>query len=131
MLMDRKLSQGGWNCGVTVVFGVELKPMPDATGMALACLPGLVARVELQSSLAYLASGLRQCLSPLSFAWSLLGLNAWNVPMSDVTTQIGEILRRQAKLGPYDTSELSQLLLALWARRGILDLAMAMQKAGS
>ncbi|WP_338605408.1 prenyltransferase/squalene oxidase repeat-containing protein [Desulfoferula mesophila] len=131
LLVDRQLSHGGWNSGNTLAFGVELRPMPDATGMALASLPGLVPRVDLQNSLDYLSSGLRQSLTPLSFAWSLLGLSAWSVPAPDVTADVGRILSRQAKLGEYDTSEFSQLLMANQARRGMLDLAMTLQREGA
>jgi hypothetical protein len=35
MIMDRQLRQGGWNYGNTMVYGQELRPFPDTTGLAL------------------------------------------------------------------------------------------------
>lgn len=128
MLMDRRLGHGGWNYGNTVVFGAELKPMPDATGMALAALQGMVSRDDIQSGLDYLVSEFDQCLTPQTFAWGRLGLAAWEMPIGGIDPKVERILGRQARLGPYDTSALGQLLVAFNATEGIMRLAEKMNR---
>src|SRR4030065_1592055 len=46
MLMDRQLPTGGWNYGNTFVYGHELYPQPENTGLALDALAGSVLRQE-------------------------------------------------------------------------------------
>jgi hypothetical protein len=45
MMLDRQLPHGGWNYGNSVVFGRELRPMPESTGAALT---GLAGQVEVE-----------------------------------------------------------------------------------
>ncbi|MBU4564699.1 MAG: hypothetical protein KMY53_18430 [Desulfarculus sp.] len=128
MLMDRRLDHGGWNYGNTVVFGAELDPMPDATGMALAALQGMVSRDDIQSGLDYLLPEFNQCLTPQTFSWGRLGLAAWGVPIGGIDQKVNRILDRQARLGSYDTSALGQLLVALNAPEGIMGLVKKMNR---
>ena len=39
MLLDRACEGGGWNAGNSSVYGVPLRPQPDATAAALLALP--------------------------------------------------------------------------------------------
>ena len=44
LLMDRQLADGGWNVGTTVTFGKQMWPTPEATGLGLQALAGLVPK---------------------------------------------------------------------------------------
>ena len=54
MLMDRQLPHGGWNYGNTIVYGQELHPFIDTTGIALTALAGHVAKEEVKKSIRFL-----------------------------------------------------------------------------
>ncbi|MCA9481876.1 MAG: hypothetical protein KC545_16145, partial [Nitrospira sp.] len=54
MLIDRQLPHGGWNSGNTLVFGKELLPLPECTGIALQALAGNTERPLVEHSLSYL-----------------------------------------------------------------------------
>jgi hypothetical protein len=53
LLLNRQLSVGGWNYGNTMVFGQNLHPMMESTGVALNALAGIASREEITPSLAY------------------------------------------------------------------------------
>jgi hypothetical protein len=112
MLLDRMLSGGGWNYGNTVVFGQELRPSPESTGVALAALAGRVAAARLKASLAYLESLLPTLRAPLSLGWSVLALQAWGRRPASASSWLFESLERQARWGAYDTAHLALLLVA-------------------
>ncbi|HPD60609.1 MAG TPA: terpene cyclase/mutase family protein, partial [Thermodesulfobacteriota bacterium] len=54
MLMDRQLPHGGWNYGNTKVYGKELYPFIDTTGVALASLSRQVAKQDVELSIKFL-----------------------------------------------------------------------------
>lgn len=112
MLMQRQLPHGGWNCGSTVVYGQELRPQPDASGVALAALAGRVPREEIEKSICYLKERVAGLRTPFSLAWSLLGLGAWGERPVQARRWIAETFSLQEKYGSYDTTLLSLLLLA-------------------
>jgi hypothetical protein len=56
MLLDRQLEPGGWNYGNTKVFGHQLRPMPECTGLALTALAGNVKRELFEKGISYLSS---------------------------------------------------------------------------
>lgn len=116
MLMDRQLPKGGWNYGNTFVFGQELNPMPDTTGIALNALSGHVPREQISRSLEYLKVQVARLRSPLALSWSLLGLGAWGEQPTGTRSWVEESLNQQKKFGTYDTTSLSLLILALMAR---------------
>ena len=64
LLLDRQLPDGGWNYGNTKVFGQELHPMPETTGVALSALSGSVSREEITVSLKYLKIRVTQVRTP-------------------------------------------------------------------
>ncbi|NVL90208.1 MAG: hypothetical protein HWN69_04320 [Desulfobacterales bacterium] len=119
MLLDRQLSQGGWNYGNTITFGKELRPMPDSTGVALNALAGSVSRQDIKHSLQYLKSRVKNIRSPRALGWSILGLGAWGERPSEAPSWILESLRLQEKYGNYDTSPLSLMLISFMAPGGI------------
>jgi hypothetical protein len=118
MLMDRRLPKGGWNYGNTLVYGQELYPQVENTGLALCALAGDVPLEEVRSSLEYLDASIQSLRTPLSLGWGILGLGAWGRRPVRARDWIMESLKRQEKYGPYDTTLLSLLVLAFHARAG-------------
>jgi hypothetical protein len=119
LLLDRQLPGGGWNYGNTTVFGQELFPFPESTGLALNALRGMAPQPQIQKSLDYLQSSLQVVRTPLALAWGLMGLASWGQEPSGARAWIGECLERQKRYGPYDTAPLSVLLVASQAPRGL------------
>ncbi len=121
LLLSRQLSVGGWNYGNTVVFGQELHPMPETTGMALQAVADVPPRSRVEKSLSYLRSQAPLLRTPFSAAWALLGLRAWREQIPNEHEHLDSILRRQEQDGPYDTVSLSILVLARYCRCGLVD----------
>ena len=119
MLLDRMLPHGGWNYGNTRVFGSELPPLLERTGMALSALSGHVERKRVAASIDYLAARLPRVRTPLSLAWGLLGLGAWGERPPPAEGWILETLARQEAAGAYDTSHVALLLLGHRATDGL------------
>lgn len=122
MLMDRQLPSGGWNYGNTRVFGTELYPQVDCTGIALSALAGYASEREVDESVRYLQVQLRTLRTPLSLGWGILGLGAWNRRPEQATAWLGECMKRQDRYGTYDTTLVSLLLLALIGEKGLAGL---------
>ncbi|HZD41165.1 MAG TPA: hypothetical protein VE131_10615, partial [Terriglobales bacterium] len=121
MILDRQLPSGGWNYGNTFVYGRELRPQSDTTGMALHALAGCVPEEEIEGSLRYLDEIVGGLKTPLSLGWTILGLGTWGRRPLESDRWIAECVRRQDKYGPYDTTLLSLLLLArISGRPGVL-----------
>jgi len=112
LLIDRQLATGGWNVGTTISFGQQTWPTPEATGLALQALAGLVPKPAVEKSLVYLRSQLAALNAPMSLGWAILGLHAWDETIDQARERISQVLDRQERLGPYDTFSLSLLLLA-------------------
>jgi len=120
MLLDRQLPSGGWNSGNTITFGLETRPAPESTGLALQALAGLTPRESVARSIAYMQAELPFLHSPMSVSWAILGLHAWGETVDQPQERIREVLARQEKLGPHDTASLSQLALAWHCGRGLV-----------
>ncbi len=120
LLLDRMLPVGGWNYGNTTVFGSELRPLPESTGVALHALAGRVARERVAPSLAYLAHELGRVRTPFTVGWGVLGLAAWGERPAAADGWLAETLAREERLGPFDTVHLALLALADRAREGLL-----------
>jgi len=121
MLLDRQLPRGGWNCGNTMVFGKELRPMPDSTGIALDALSGIVPLKRIQDSIGYLKKRIRNVRSPLSLGWGILGLGAWGERPAEASKWLMECWRLQKRYGSYDTSLIGLILLAHLAPSGLMS----------
>jgi hypothetical protein len=119
LLIDRQLPAGGWNFGNTLVYGTELYPQPDCTGLALSALVDCVPRSEVEKSIKYLASQVTRVRTPLSLGWGILGLGAWGQKPGQTKGWVRECMSRQEKFGAYDTTLVSLLLLALNSREGL------------
>ncbi len=120
LLLDRQLAAGGWNVGTTVTFGTPMWPTPEATGLALQALAGLVPKAAVEKSIEYLRSRLPSLNAPISLAWAVLGLRAWQELVEGPEERIAQLLDRQGRLGPYDTFSLCLLLLAWHCRAGLV-----------
>jgi hypothetical protein len=112
MVMNRQLPHGGWNYGNTFVYGKELRPFVDTTGIALTAVAGHVGKEQVGLSLQYLRDAAPAVRTPLSLAWALSGLGAWGEFPVGGLGWIEETLEKQDKYGPYGTSLLSLLTLA-------------------
>jgi hypothetical protein len=112
MILDRQLESGGWNYGNTRVFGAMLRPGPACTGQALNALSGLTERKRVELSLDYLHSQIKLLKTPLALSWAIFGLTAWSYRSSETRRLILDSLLLQKKYGIYDTTLLSQLVIA-------------------
>ncbi len=130
MILNRQLPEGGWNYGNTMVFGKELHPLPEATGVALQALAGRVPRKHVQHSLKYLSRELSRLRTPISLGWALLGLGAWDIHPQNKLTMIQESLTRQERFGPYPLPSLALLLCAAKSSKGLLSLLQANASLG-
>lgn len=122
MLMNRQLPFGGWNYGNTRMFGRELHPMPESTGMVLDALSPRVPREKIVKSLTYLQARAEKLRTPRSLGWSLLGLAAWGERLPAAPAMIAQSWERQERYGSYDTVGLSLLLVSLLAPKGLASL---------
>ena len=123
MILDRQLSSGGWNVGATRVFGNELRAIPEFTGHALSALAGLTELNRVELSLDYLSRKIEQLKTPLALSWSVFGLTAWSYRLPEARNWILDSLALQKRYGIYDTTLLSQLLVAYFTSSGLLSLS--------
>jgi hypothetical protein len=78
LILDRALPTGGWNYGNPRVLAHVLRPFPATTGVALAALAGEPHDGRVEAALEYLTRELPGVCTPLSLAWGLIGMRAWN-----------------------------------------------------
>lgn len=119
LLLDRQCLRGGWNYGNISVFGAELRPMPEDTGMALNALKDSTAKSNLARALEYLKSAVKSLRTPVALAWSLLGLGAWGERPAAAGALLSECWQRQDRYGVYDTTSLALLILAARSSGGL------------
>lgn len=112
LLLDRQLPRGGWNYGNTVVFGTELTSQPDATGAALAALAGAASPQAVERSLSLLERELPGIDTPVSLAWSIVGLGRWGRRPADAQERVSRCLSLEERYGGYGTTAKSMLLIA-------------------
>lgn len=121
LLLDRQITSGGWNYGNARVFGSDLRPAPESTGLVLAALAGRVQTQQVAASLAYLDAIAPALRTPLSLGWGLLAQSAWRgYPAPGMATAIRETLQRESRYGDYQSAEIALLSVALAAPRGLL-----------
>lgn len=113
LLLDRMLVNGGWNYGNKNVFGTDLMPMPESTGIALCALQGDVPEKEIETSLSYLTENYPRFTTPLSLARSVSGLSAFHQRPVDAEQRIENCLDLQKRYGPFETPLLAELGIAL------------------
>jgi hypothetical protein len=113
LLLNRQLTDGGWNYGNTTVFGQQLNPMTVPTAKALWALAGQVERTRVETSLDFLKSQLHLLRTPLSLGWAIEGLASWGLPIEHGQELASACIDRQRRYGSYHTSQLAILLIAL------------------
>lgn len=112
MLRNRQLPEGGWNYGNVQVYGQTLEPLPESTGMALRALRDRVREPEVRASLGYLGAAADRVRTPLSLAWSVIGLAAWGGLPPEASRWVEETLHFERSVGGYDTTQLATVLVA-------------------
>jgi len=131
MLLDRQLPHGGWNSGNTVIFGKELHPLPEATGIALHALAENTPIRAVEKSLDYLLEQWPTLRTPISLGWSMLGLGAWGLKPADAENKVIASLSLQKRYGPYSISSLALLLCGGHASHGLHSLFTSLSKLGN
>jgi hypothetical protein len=122
MILDRQLSSGGWNVGATRVFGNILRPIPEFTGHALSALAGLTELTRVKLSLDYLSGAIEYLRTPLALSWTVFGLTAWSYRPPEIRKRILDCLALQKRYGIYDTTLLSQLVVAYLTSGDLMSL---------
>jgi hypothetical protein len=115
MMLDRQLPHGGWNAGNTLVFGKELHPNPECTGVALTALAGGVDRSRVVKSIQYLQGEVERLRTPIDLGWVLLGLAAWGEWPRQSNELVAQCVANQSRYGEYDTSSLGLLYVGALA----------------
>jgi hypothetical protein len=116
LLLDRQLPSGGWNYGNSFVYGQELRPTPESTGIALFALAGEVDAREVGPSLAYAEQLGADASTPLTAAWIALALQAWG--KMDLPAA-GQVLKRTGLEDPYRAERMPVEWAALLLLAGI------------
>jgi hypothetical protein len=114
VILDRALSQGGWNYGNTSVFGRQLRPHPGPSGLALLALAthlGTSRPRSVDSAIEYLLRTLPDVRAPISLAWGVLGLRAWKAAPASAADWLSESYALHTGRRDF-TMGLSLLLLA-------------------
>ena len=122
MILDRQLPHGGWNYGNTSVFGQELHPLPECTGVALQALANDTNIQQVEGSLDYLLKKLPTLHTPISLGWALLGLGAWGLRPAQSEELILKSLALQERYGTYPIPSLALLSCAANASAGLRSL---------
>lgn len=97
LFRDRAMSPGGWNYGNSRMFGSDLRPFPAQTGMVLAALAGQPRADCITKALEFLHAELPRVRAPVTLAWGLIGLAAWNEKPADADAWLEECADRVAQ----------------------------------
>jgi len=126
LLLDRQIASGGWNYGNPNVFGAELRPAPESTGIVLSALAGRTPATAVALSRAYLERVAPSLRTPLALGWACLARGAWRAgheppeAAHESERAIRETLAREERYGTYETADLALLAIAAQAPRGLL-----------
>ena len=120
MLLDRACESGGWNAGNSSVYGVPLRPQPDATAIALLALPEKSRDGRVSEALNYLCVKAPVCRSPYSLAWSTLALLLFRDSVPAIGSAAESTIRALYALTdiPSDVCTLAACCLAIGALGG-------------
>lgn len=111
LLLDRAMPHGGWNYGNSRMFGSELRPFPDQTGMALAALAGEPRPACVVKGLDFLYTELPRIRTPFSLGWALIGATAWHAKPVESKVWLAQCADRVARR-PVEPIHDAMLLLA-------------------
>lgn len=116
LILDRAVRTGGWNYGNNRVFDNELRAFPACTGVALLAIANEGSSPQASQALEFLAQEIKRIRSPMSLAWSLMGMTAWGQRPSDADQMITEAIDR-GKRHPFQAADIALLLLAAAGER--------------
>jgi hypothetical protein len=111
LMLNRALPDGGWNYGNRRVFGKALRAFPATTGVALAALSGEPRSAEVDAGIRCLVDALPRISAPLSLAWGLIGLQAWDAMPGDAELSLARSAKRLAAR-PVNPHYIAMLLIA-------------------
>ena len=83
-----------------------------STGHALSALAGLTEPKNVELSLDYLHRQIKRLKTFLALSWAIFGLTAWSYGSPEARRWVLDSLSLQKKYGIYDTTLLSQLVIA-------------------
>jgi hypothetical protein len=111
LILDRAVETGGWNYGNNRVLMNQLRPFPACTGLALLALGGEPESEQSKNAINYLTTEVARIRSPMSLAFSLMALIAWN-QRPEIAPQA--LLESATKVAarPARPADLAYLLLA-------------------
>ena len=113
LLLDRAITDGGWNYGNSLVLQAVLRPLPGPTGQVLLALASLGVRDRaIGRALDYLESVLPNIRSAQSLGWGVLGMSAWGrrpLQSAEWLRDAHDLLKAD---DPYDPFGLAHLILA-------------------
>jgi hypothetical protein len=121
LLYDRMCEGGGWNYGNSRAFGVELRPYPETTALALIALQDRRAEAANQLSLKRLAILTNEVSSGLSLSWAALCFSIYGQPVTEWRQRLARLYRKTHFLG--ETRTIALALLALSDRPTAFHLA--------
>ena len=100
LILDRALPEGGWNYGNRRVLAHVLRPFPATTGVALAALAGEPKAPPIERAIEFMKTELQRIRAPLSLAWGVIGLRAWDALPAEAEQWLHDaadrMLRQQA-----------------------------------
>lgn len=100
LLLDRAIPGGGWNYGNARIFDKTLRPFPGTTGVALLALTGRGSDDRVEAGLDYLMSELPKVRAPMSLAWGVMALSAWDRRPSEAADWLDEAAGRTLATDP-------------------------------
>src|ERR1700674_5186919 len=92
MLLDRACVDGGWNSGISIVYGVPLRPHVEATAIALLALQDEQRTEIVQKSLSWLRQNAASVDSVSSLAWCILTLFVYQAPIGGLRNRLATII---------------------------------------
>ena len=120
LLWNRAVTDGGWNYGNTQVLGNSLRAFPAPTGIVLTALAAESYDLRADQAIAYLIDALHRIRSPISLAWGICGLTAWEKRPADANTWLRQCAQRSLNR-PIDTVACALLLLASLTQSPFLE----------
>lgn len=100
LLIDRQLPDGGCNYGNTSVMGQWLRPHLQPSGMLLLALADEQdASGRLSKTVAYVATGLEECVTTASWCWAALGLCAVGRTPDELESRVRQVFDRAVARG--------------------------------
>jgi len=116
LIYDRMCEGGGWNYGNSKAFGVQLRPYPETTALALIALQDRRADAANQLSLKRLIAMMNDVPSGLSLSWATLCFAIYGQPVAQWRQRLVHLHRKTRFLR--ETRTIALALLALSDRPG-------------